>query len=81
MRLGPHSIALRDHRADHQLDLVEQHQRYDEGTDYRGREQDPGHGHAGGQTLLGAAEDDGYLVFSREAQRARSRRRDGEDDG
>src|SRR5690606_39136813 len=55
-------VAARQYGADHQLDLVEDHQRQHHDPDAGGREHDVGHGHPVGQALLGAAEDDGDLV-------------------
>jgi hypothetical protein len=63
----PRGITLRQHRADHQLDLVEQHQQ-DHRPDTTAHEQHLGHRHAGGQAFLGAREQDGDAVLDTEPQ-------------
>ena len=61
-------VALRQYRADHQLDLMEEHQRQDQHADGAAGEQHLCHGHAGGQALLRPAEEDGDAVLQVEAQ-------------
>ena len=62
------AVALGNDGADHQLDLVEDHQRQDDHADIEPGEQDIGHGHAAGQRLLRPAHDDGDLVGPVKAQ-------------
>ena len=68
-------IAARQRGADHQLDLVEEHQRQDDHADLSQREQYAGHRHTASEALLRAAKDDDDLVRPREAEAA------GDEDG
>lgn len=64
------SIALGDDGAGHQLDLVEEHERQDDGADRLAGEYRIGHRHAAGEALLRTTEGDGDLVFAGEAEEA-----------
>ena len=74
-------VALRQHGAEHQLDLVKEHQRQDEDADAGGRKEDVGHRDAVGEAFFRAAEDDGDFVGFVEAERAGAVGGEGEDDG
>ncbi|EKS69013.1 Atu protein [Burkholderia sp. SJ98] len=67
---------LREHRAHHQLNLVEKHERKHDRTDRVRRENHLRHRNAGRETLLRTAEDDRDLVGAREAEALGRERRD-----
>ena len=72
---------LVQHRADHQLDLVEDHQRQHHDAEDGGREENIGHRNAVGQALFRTAEDDGNLIGFVKAAAAGDKDVDRDDDG
>ena len=60
--------APRQHGADHELHLVEEHGRQEDHAEVRAGEQHARHRHAGREALLRSAEDDGDRVLAVEAQ-------------
>src|SRR5690348_2773431 len=61
-------VVPRDHRADHQLDLVEDHERQHQHADRSRRQEHARHRDAAREAFLRAAEHDRDLVGPREAE-------------
>src|SRR5690606_12953637 len=66
--LGPLPVSLGQHGANHQLNLVKNHQRQQQGAQSGPAEDDLRHGHPGREAFLGTGKQDGDAVFEIESE-------------